>query len=172
MNGYKIAGFLIISLSSLAIGWSSRHKVNRRAKTLRSFSELLSRFHGEISYSQAHPEEVFELFASEEGYIGVFFKTLIEEVRKNGNSLPSAWKSAIKIHIDNLCLNEAEVSQLERLSVAISRLDLDGALNATALACDNFKAWAEIAEKNAKNEGKMKFTFWAAGGLLLALLLI
>lgn len=172
MSHIKITGFLFTALAGFLLGFSARRKIYRHAETLARMSDILSRLYSEISYAHSSPEDFFEVLSAENDYIGRFFKTVLDKMRKRKYPLAAAWGEAINEHSEELCLTDSEKAELVRLGKAIGRLDLEGALKAVGLTYESFKSRASAARDTKRNEGRLKLALYSAGGILLALLLI
>ena len=88
MSHIKITGFLFTALAGFLLGFSARRKIYRHAETLARMSDILSRLYSEISYAHSSPEDFFEVLSAENDYIGRFFKTVLDKMRKGNTRSP------------------------------------------------------------------------------------
>lgn len=171
MNARGIAGFLLLLLAGALLGFRAKRRVLRRAAALRGLSVACAMMESEISFARTPPVELTRKLAAQEHGAGLFFKGVCGGI-SSGLSPWEAWRAELKNTGETLGINAAETAELESVGRALTCLNSEAAQKSIAASAETFRAWADAAEREQKNEAKLKQTLWVTAALLTGILLL
>ncbi len=171
MNARGIAGFLFLLLSGVLLGFRAKRRVLRRAASLRGIAVACAMMESEISFARTPPAELTRKLAAQGNEAGVFFKGVCGGISA-GLSPWEAWRAELKNAGETLGMNAAEAAELEAVGRALTCLNSEAAQKSMAASAETFRVWADTAEREQKNEAKLKQTLWVTAALLTGILLL
>ena len=171
MNTRGIAGFFLLLLAGVLLGFRAKRRVLRRTEALRSLTLACALMENEISFSRAPPADLVKKLSAQTNGAGLFFIGVGKGIA-TGLSPWEAWSAELKNAGETLGLGAAETAELEAVGRALTCMNSEAAQKSIAASAEAFRAWADAAEREEKNEAKLRQTLWITAALLIGILLL
>ncbi len=165
----KIAIYSFIFLSSSLIGILISRKYVNRVNELREFKNALNIFKTKIRYTyETLPDIFMQISQSVSPSISKVFKNAAEKM--SICEAGKAWSMALKI--EDLNINEEDISILENLSKLLGKTDLEGQLNQIEMTSDFLDKQIRQADIQKDKSEKMYRTLGMIMGMVIVIILI
>lgn len=171
---FKLAGCLIVLLSSGFLGYILSTDCKKRPQQLRELQALLQIFENRISYLSDVIIDAFErLYSSSESEAGVFFACTAGKLKTDRSiNAASAWEASVKENIKKTALNREDEEILISFGKFLGGSDLEGQVKNIRLAINQLKMQEQKAEESrSRNEGMYR-SLGILGGIAVVLVLI
>ncbi len=170
----KIAGSIIIILSSAFLGYFLSLECRKRPQQLRELQSLLMMFENQISYLSDILSEAFErVYRCSRSEVGNFFSHTIEKLKQGtGIDAATAWEQSVRENLGKTALNSEDAEIILSFGELLGSSDIDGQIKNIRLAVSQLKLQEEKAEESrAKYEGMYK-NLGILGGFALVVILL
>lgn len=169
MQIIRLTGLALIALCAAGVGMALAFALTERVKALELARAVLESFSGELSYSQAPPDEIVSRLAGRETLSNAEYllvcRTLCETI-----PFPAAWSRAVAENPGSLSAGDARI--LTALSDTLGRCDLEAALTALNRALEELEVSLCGAREYAATHGKLYRTLGMLSGAFLVILWI
>lgn len=170
----NIIGIVFLLLGSNGLGYClCRQKMSRR-RQIEELAELLNLVQAEIRCHQSVLEEAFLAIRDRlSGWRYDFLCNLLAQLQKqDGRTLQVMWKQAVREIAAKTCLKGEEIQLWTEVGERIGFLDLQMQNQVLAQYVDRLQKTAASLEKEEAQTCRLYRVLSAAGGLLLAVLLL
>lgn len=169
MQIIRLTGLALIALCAAGMGMALALTLTERVKSLELARSVLEAFSGELSYSQAPPDEIVSRLAARETLSKAEY---LPACRALGETLPfpEAWRRAVEENPGKL--SAGDVGILTALSDTLGRCDLETALAALNRAMEELELALRGAREYAGTHGKLYRTLGMLSGAFLVILWI
>lgn len=169
----KILGAVMVIAACTLLGLSKSAALRARVRNLNAIVAALELMRGEVCVKKASLPEIAEALA-ETGpkETREFFARLGRSMKRLGEkTFSEIWMETVESSVE-LGLQEEEVTTLDLLGLSLGRYDVTEQGGAITGCAERMRGYAVKAAEESSREGRLWTGLGAAGGLIIAILLI
>lgn len=169
MQIIRLTGLALVALCAAGVGMALAAALTERVKALELARAVLESFSGELSYSQAPPDEIVSRLAARETLSRAEYLPVCGTLCKT-IPFPEAWRRAVEENPGKLSAGDVRI--LTALSDTLGRCDLETALTALNRALEELELALCGAREYAGTHGRLYRTLGMLSGAFLVILWI
>lgn len=168
----KIAGIILIVLSSSQIGFMLASRLERRKKVLTGFKDALSMLESEIGFAKNSPAQAFYNISKTVTQLGRFFDSVCIRLNGEKKCTSDAWNETVDEYKRELCLTQTDVQVLKGFCTRLGKSDVENELKNIRNTMVSINMQLAAATNDCDSNKRMYQSAGVLCGILAAVLLV
>lgn len=169
----KIAGILMIIISTTAIGFKASEKMDIRIEQLREIRKIMILLRGEVMYNMSSIDEAFNNVA---GKISEPFSDIMKEIsriisKKEGKTFEVIWKKAI-VPLKKTCMVKSDIDRFRKFGEDFGCIHKEMQISAFDMYIEELENTIREADKKKNENSRLYRTLGIMSGLLIVIVII
>lgn len=169
----KIAGILMILISTTAIGFRASECMGIRLGELSLLRKMMILFRGEVMYHMASVSEAMKSVSEkiEPPFSKLLYETAEELERKDGRTFSDVWSLKVK-DLKKTCLSAKDTERLRKFGEDFGYMQKEMQLSAFDLYIEELEQSIREVDKKKDDNSRLYKSLGIMGGILIVIVII
>lgn len=168
----KLAGIIIIIITSVLIGYNQFNKYKKRISELEAILIMTQKIKNFISFQKTKSKDIILNLNSSNQLLVLPFLKEFEELNTFEKDFKHLWTTSINQTKDKTNLKKEDTDLLFSIADIIGNTDKEGQLGGLKLVESLFEQNLISAREEYKRKAKAKLSLWILSGLAVAILFL